>query len=91
MIRRLLCATGAATHVGGGPLISRRGLLTTGVGLGAVLLVPGLARGSRSGLQPAASHPHHQHSGADAPSAQPAWGSEGLPLVEPEVRRYYRG
>jgi FtsP/CotA-like multicopper oxidase with cupredoxin domain len=88
---RLQRAARSATYGGHGPLLSRRRLLTSGIGLGAVLLVPGLAGGSRLGLPPAGSHPHRQHGGSDGMGAQPVPTSEGLPLVEPEVRRSVGG
>ena len=77
-------------HAGHGPLVSRRRLLAAGAA-GAALLVPRLAAESVWGLQPAGSHPHHQHHGAAGMGAQPIGASEGLPLVEPEVRRSVRG
>src|SRR5581483_7979818 len=61
--------------------------LASGVGLGAALLVPGLGGGVGAGLLRAGSHPHGQHGSADGRGAQPVPAAEGLPLVEPEVRR----
>jgi hypothetical protein len=80
-----------ASYAEGGPTISRRRLLTTGAGLGAALLVPSLAGGAGPAPHPASSHPHGQHGGSDGMGAPPTQVTEGLPLVEPEVRRAVGG
>src|SRR5262245_5404117 len=72
-------------------MLSRRRLLTTGVGLGATLMVPSLAHGTLRGLVPAASHVHHQHGGAEGMGPPTAPFVEGAPLVEPEIRRSVGG
>jgi FtsP/CotA-like multicopper oxidase with cupredoxin domain len=72
-------------------LVSRRHLLTAGAGLGAALLVPALASGAVPRLHAPRSHVHGQHGGSGGTGAQPTTGSEGLPLVEPEVRQSVAG
>src|SRR5438067_2088222 len=70
------------------PGVSRRRLLTSGVGLGAALLVPGLVGCAGRTVSATAEH---QHGSPAEPTdhgdvvTQGRWESE--PLVEPEVRR----
>jgi FtsP/CotA-like multicopper oxidase with cupredoxin domain len=85
--KRLRQAVRAAGRGEGGPIISRRRLLATGVGLGATLLVPSLATGAGQRRHPAGAHLHGQHGSPDGMGA----AGEGLPLLEPEVRRSING
>src|SRR5690348_13415666 len=73
--------------------VSRRRLLTSGAGLGAALLVPGLV--GRAGRTVSATT-EHQHGSPTEPTGHGGqvvtlgqWQSE--PLVEPEVRRSVGG
>ena len=70
--------------------LSRRRLLTTGIGLGATLMVPSLAHGTLGRSSSAGAHPHGQHAGHEGMAGEAA-PVEGAPLVQPEVRRAVGG
>src|SRR5215212_8233275 len=90
-VRRPRRAARSATDSGSRPLVSRRRLLTTGVGLGATLLVPGLAQRALAGLHLAGSHAHGQHGSPGALAAPLNQIGEGAPFADPEVRRSVGG
>ena len=74
--------------------LSRRCFLTTGAGVGTVLAVPGLlgATVTNAGAAPGEHHMGMSDHGApDTIGVRPAPFTEGVPLVEPEVRRSVDG
>jgi FtsP/CotA-like multicopper oxidase with cupredoxin domain len=91
LVRRLSRAVRSSTGAGRGPRVSRRRLLTTGAGLGAALMMPGLAHRSLPGLPLAGAPAHGQHGGSPGPATPPQQLVEGAPLADPEVRQSVAG